>query len=104
MEIMETIWPIVGIPVPLLYTGAGVMVSIPSQDYRVARALFIGSAVILATTDLVWKLTTDKPTWFRISAGISVAIAAFVITPILVSWTRKRQGRSRSEDASQHSS
>jgi hypothetical protein len=91
MEIMETIWPIVGVVVPLLGAWAGVMVSIPHPNYRFARGLLIGAAVILGGTDLTWQLTTDKPAWFRVVAGSLTAIALCWILPKLLEWAHRQE-------------
>jgi FtsH-binding integral membrane protein len=92
MEIMETIWPVVGVVVPLLCGWAGVMVSIAKPDYRLGRILFWVSALLLGVVDFAWQLTTDKPAWFRVLAGLSVAFSVFVILPMLLKWIRKREG------------
>lgn len=91
MEIMETIWPISAAVIAVLIGWGGVMVSIAHPDYRMARILFLISAVILIITYIVWEITTDKPGWFRISAGILTTIAVSVVLPIILAWTRSRE-------------
>jgi hypothetical protein len=91
MEIMETIWPISAAVIAVLITWGGVVVSISQPDYRLARGLFYVSACILGATYFIWELTTDKPGWFRASAGVLTTIAICVVLPMVLAWTRGQE-------------
>jgi FtsH-binding integral membrane protein len=91
MEIMETIWPIVGVLVPALGTWAGVIVTLPNPNYRFARFLFWASALLLGATDFAWQLTTDKPLWFQAIAALLTSVAIGIVLPMLLAWTSHRE-------------
>lgn len=91
MEIMETIWKIVG-AIGAMLVGAAFAMNARKQ-YAIARWLFVTAALFLAPTDLVWQLTTDKPWWFRWAAGTLTAIAVCVLVPILWAWVRDSEKR-----------
>jgi hypothetical protein len=95
---METIWPIVAAVIPVLIGWASLMICLREPDaYQMARILFWVAAISLGCTDFAWQLTTDKPAWFRVTAGVFVSLALFVVFPMLLRWVRNRE---RSDGAS----
>jgi hypothetical protein len=90
MEHLDTILHFGGptLGISLVSVGLGM---IRMDEFAIARVLFWIAVLFFAMPAFQWQFSTTEPWEFRVISGAVAGTVVYVIFPMLLEWSRKRE-------------
>jgi hypothetical protein len=91
MGLIEILWTVTGVVVPLLLGTAWAMVGLTPPEFWIARGCAGLAALILGATALIWLSTSGWPNTARIFVGLVLGAAALITFSEVIRWINARE-------------
>jgi hypothetical protein len=91
MSLLEILWTVTGVLVPLLLGTAWAMMGLSPPEFWIARGCIGLAALIFGATSLLWLTAVGWPNAGRILVGAALGIFAFVGSSEALRWVNSRE-------------
>ena len=91
MGLIEILWTLTGVAVPLLLGTAWAMVGLAPPEFWIARIAIILAAIIFCGTALIWLVLLGWPALGRISAAVALGALSLVGVSEALQWVNVRE-------------
>ena len=88
---MGLIWTIVGVLVSLFVSVGISVLGYTPPEFRLARACFWASAILLGLTDIAWHVQTNWTLFQQLLVAGSVWVGILIGLPIGLRWIEQRE-------------
>jgi hypothetical protein len=91
MGLIEILWTVTGVAVPLLLGTAWAMVGLAPPEFWIARIAIILAAIIFCGTALIWLVLLGWPTLGRITVAVALGAVSLVGVSEALRWVNGRE-------------
>jgi hypothetical protein len=88
---MGLLWTVIGVLVSVLVSVGVSVLGYAPPEFKLARACFWASAILLGFTDVVWHLQTDWSLIGQLCVALPVWTGTLVGLPIGLRWIKRRE-------------